>query len=191
MLKADPSKHRYLTKLYRMSPELASLGRVARELFDMIRRRDSKAWPSWLDCRTVSVCSLRSTSPKRPECSDSRVATTLEQRHGRRSDPPVEADQKTDVRPRRLRFAQAARPASGLILGASDPTRKPRFVLHQKCTRTQIICQPTARSPVTHRTNRNSVSSLASGGCHRERYTAVSAPSRVRMRASEPRSRAA
>ncbi|MEO6816748.1 MAG: transposase [Edaphobacter sp.] len=54
MLKADGSKHRYLTELYRMSPELASPGKIARDLFDMIRRRDSNAWPGWLETAELS-----------------------------------------------------------------------------------------------------------------------------------------
>jgi transposase len=49
MLKSDPLTHRYLKALYRASPEIASLGRVARELFDIIRKQDATAWPDWLE----------------------------------------------------------------------------------------------------------------------------------------------
>jgi transposase len=48
MLKSCSSTHRYLKALYRASPEIASLGRVARELFDIIRNQDAAAWPNWL-----------------------------------------------------------------------------------------------------------------------------------------------
>ena len=48
MLKADPGKHRYLKALYRASPELASLGKIARGFFEIIRNRDASAWPAWL-----------------------------------------------------------------------------------------------------------------------------------------------
>ena len=49
MLKADLAKHRYLRKLYRHSPEIASLHHVARELFEIIRTQNAAAWPQWLD----------------------------------------------------------------------------------------------------------------------------------------------
>jgi transposase len=49
ILKADPARHRYLKKLYRRSPEIASLGHVARELFEIIRKQDAAAWPRWLE----------------------------------------------------------------------------------------------------------------------------------------------
>lgn len=55
MLKSDPSKHRYLNALYRASPEIASLGHVARELFDIIRTQDAAAWPGWLETAERSL----------------------------------------------------------------------------------------------------------------------------------------
>ena len=39
----------YLKKLYRHSPEIALLGHVARELFEIIRTQNAAAWPQWLD----------------------------------------------------------------------------------------------------------------------------------------------
>ena len=48
MLKADPRRHRLLKTLYATSPELESLGSTARGFFEMIRTRDSEAWPQWL-----------------------------------------------------------------------------------------------------------------------------------------------
>lgn len=55
MLKSDTSKHRYLNALYRASPEIASLGHVARELFDIIRKQDAAAWPGWLETAERSL----------------------------------------------------------------------------------------------------------------------------------------
>ncbi len=49
MLKAEPSRHRYLRALYRTSPEIASLGQTARKLFEILRNHDAAAWPEWLD----------------------------------------------------------------------------------------------------------------------------------------------
>lgn len=49
MLRADPTRNRYLKRLYRRSPEIASLGQVARELFEMIRNHNAPAWPCWLE----------------------------------------------------------------------------------------------------------------------------------------------
>lgn len=49
MLKADSTRHRYLKALYHASPEIASLGQIARKLFEILRRRDAAAWPSWLE----------------------------------------------------------------------------------------------------------------------------------------------
>ena len=49
MLRADPTRHRYLKKLYRQCPEIASLGQVARELFEMIRNHNAPAWRRWLE----------------------------------------------------------------------------------------------------------------------------------------------
>ena len=49
MLKANPQRHRYLKALYRASPEIAALAHTARELFDIIRKRDAAAWPGWLE----------------------------------------------------------------------------------------------------------------------------------------------
>lgn len=49
MLKADSSRHRYLKALYRASPEVASLGQIARQMFEIIRTQQAAAWPAWLD----------------------------------------------------------------------------------------------------------------------------------------------
>ena len=49
MLKARPSKHKYLQALYSASPQMASLARTARQFFEIIRTRDAAAWPRWLD----------------------------------------------------------------------------------------------------------------------------------------------
>ena len=49
MLKADPTRHRYLKRLYRHSPDLASMGAVARGLFEMTRTHNPAAWPEWLE----------------------------------------------------------------------------------------------------------------------------------------------
>jgi len=49
MLKACPSKHKYLQALYSASPQMASLARTARQFFEIIRTRDAAAWPRWLD----------------------------------------------------------------------------------------------------------------------------------------------
>jgi transposase len=54
MLKADPSRHRYLRALYRTSPEVASLAQTARKLFEILRNHDAAAWPEWLDTAAQS-----------------------------------------------------------------------------------------------------------------------------------------
>ena len=48
MLKTTPRKSPFLKALYRASAELKSLGRVAKILFEMIRKRDASPWPAWL-----------------------------------------------------------------------------------------------------------------------------------------------
>ena len=48
MSQADRRKQRYLRALYRVSSELKALGHIARSFFDMIRNRDTSAWPAWL-----------------------------------------------------------------------------------------------------------------------------------------------
>jgi hypothetical protein len=66
--------------------------------------------------------------------------------------------------------------------------------LYQGLFRASIFFAASESDPpcsLPHCTNRNSMPSFASGGCHRERYRAVSARARVRMTASAPRSRAA
>jgi transposase len=54
MLKANPIENRYLKALYRASPEIASLAHVARGLFEIIRKRDAAAWPTWLEAAESS-----------------------------------------------------------------------------------------------------------------------------------------
>jgi transposase len=54
MLKGNTSRYRYLKALYRASPELAALGKVARELFDILKQRDAAAWPRWLEAAAHS-----------------------------------------------------------------------------------------------------------------------------------------
>jgi transposase len=48
MLKANPSKHRYLQALYSASPQMAAIARIAKQFFEIIRTRDVAAWPGWL-----------------------------------------------------------------------------------------------------------------------------------------------
>ncbi|WP_419805933.1 transposase [Terriglobus sp.] len=47
MLKVDPARSRYLTALCEFSPELASIARVARSLFNLLRTRNAQAWSDW------------------------------------------------------------------------------------------------------------------------------------------------
>jgi hypothetical protein len=63
MLKANPISNSYLKALYRASPEIASLAHVARGLFEIIRKRDAVAWPTWLQAAESSpYAPLRATS---------------------------------------------------------------------------------------------------------------------------------
>ena len=48
MLKATPSAQTYLDAVYRISPEVSLLARLAREFFRMVRNRDIEAWLPWL-----------------------------------------------------------------------------------------------------------------------------------------------
>jgi hypothetical protein len=45
MLKANPSKHRYLQALYSASPQMAAIALIAKQFFEIIRTRDVAAWP--------------------------------------------------------------------------------------------------------------------------------------------------
>ncbi len=54
MLKANPIGNRYLKALYRASPEIASLAHIARGLFEIIRKRNAAAWPTWLEAAESS-----------------------------------------------------------------------------------------------------------------------------------------
>lgn len=47
MLKVDPARSKYLTALCQFSPELASIARVARSLFNLLRTRNAHAWSDW------------------------------------------------------------------------------------------------------------------------------------------------
>ena len=47
MLKVDPAKSKYLTALCEFSPELASIARVARSLFNLLSTRNAQAWSEW------------------------------------------------------------------------------------------------------------------------------------------------
>lgn len=49
MLNADPMRHRYLKKLYRRSPDIASMGTTARELVQMVHTNNAAAWPQWME----------------------------------------------------------------------------------------------------------------------------------------------
>ena len=75
MLKADPTKHRYLKKQYRRSPEIASLGHVARELFEILRNQKAAAWPRWLE---EAECSPLASFARRLRQDQSAVAAALE-----------------------------------------------------------------------------------------------------------------
>jgi transposase len=48
MLKTTPRRSPFVRALYRASAELKSLARVAKSLFEMIRKRDVSPWPTWL-----------------------------------------------------------------------------------------------------------------------------------------------
>ena len=56
MLKADPLKNGYLKALYRASPEIAGIAQTARDLFEIIRKRDAAQWPGWLEAAEKSSC---------------------------------------------------------------------------------------------------------------------------------------
>ncbi len=49
MLKVDTSRSKYLTALSVASAELASIARVAKSLFDLLRNRDCNAWTEWIE----------------------------------------------------------------------------------------------------------------------------------------------
>jgi transposase len=54
MLKAQLGRNRYLKALYEASPTIAQIAHTARDLFDIIRRRDAAAWPGWLEAAANS-----------------------------------------------------------------------------------------------------------------------------------------
>ncbi len=54
MLKADPLKNGYLKALYRASPEVAGIAQIARDLFEIFRKRDAAQWPGWLEAAEKS-----------------------------------------------------------------------------------------------------------------------------------------
>ena len=54
MLKVDPSRSKYLTALSESSPELASIAKVAKSLFDLLRNRYAKAWTEWIEAASRS-----------------------------------------------------------------------------------------------------------------------------------------
>jgi transposase len=54
MLKVDPLRSKYLTALSESSPELASIAKVAKSLFDLLRSRDAKAWTEWIEAASRS-----------------------------------------------------------------------------------------------------------------------------------------
>jgi transposase len=54
MLKTNPTRNRYLKTLYHASPDIAALAHVARDLFEIIRKRDAAAWPGWLEAAESS-----------------------------------------------------------------------------------------------------------------------------------------
>ena len=92
ILKTDPQRSPYLKAHYRASPELKSLAHVARTFFDMIRKRDASLWPGWLQMAMRSpLVSLRAPPPAGSGCRSCSPAATLEQRHGGRADPQIEA----------------------------------------------------------------------------------------------------
>lgn len=49
MLKVDTSRCKYLTALADASPELASIAKVAKSLFDLLRTRDASTWNEWIE----------------------------------------------------------------------------------------------------------------------------------------------
>jgi hypothetical protein len=99
-------------------------------------------------------------------------------------------------------FVQARRDASAGVLRLGKEEVSAKALMPLRCHLLPNLIKPILVSlciffaaeseplsnPVTHRTNRNSMPSFASGGCQRERYRAVSAC--VRMTASAPRRRA-
>jgi transposase len=48
MLKTTPRRSPFLKALYGASAELKSLARVAKNFFEMVRKRDASLWPAWL-----------------------------------------------------------------------------------------------------------------------------------------------
>lgn len=122
MLKADPPKNRYLKALYRASPEISEIAHTARGLFEIIRKRDAAAWPAWLESAEQSSYAVCSAPPERPGRRRRGVATTLDQRDGRGADPPIEAYQAADVRPRRLRSTQTPSTQLGLTSALRTPS---------------------------------------------------------------------
>lgn len=131
MLKADPLKNSYLKALYRASPEISEIAHTARGLFEIIRKRDAAAWPAWLEAAERSPYAGFARHPEGSGRRRRGVATTLEQRDGRGTDPSIEAPQATDVRPRRLRSAQTPRTQPGLSL-RPERSRDLASSLHQK-----------------------------------------------------------
>ncbi len=74
MLRADPTRHHYLKKLYRQCPEIASLDHVACKLFEMIRTHNA-AWPRWLE---QAESSPLASSAKRLQRDQKAVLAALE-----------------------------------------------------------------------------------------------------------------
>lgn len=54
ILKANPSKHRYLQAICSASPQVAAIARIGRQFFEIIRTRDAEAWPRWLQEAQIS-----------------------------------------------------------------------------------------------------------------------------------------
>lgn len=55
MPKEPPSAKAYLAEIYRTSPEVAELARLGKEFFRIIRSRDIKGWPEWLEAARHSA----------------------------------------------------------------------------------------------------------------------------------------
>jgi hypothetical protein len=100
MLKASPSKHRYLQALYNASTQVAAVARTANNsLRSFVHEMQQRGRAG---SRKHFFCATTEAGPGR--CG-SRVTVAMEQRHGGGSYSPGGTSKAANVRPRRFRPA--------------------------------------------------------------------------------------